>query len=61
MKEKPRTYLEIPFKVVYQEVGNMCSGGLSIYFRHLPRHIFLTVAFLFFLINPYILLLGVED
>ena len=44
----------------YREAGNICSGGLSMYFWHLPRHIFLTFAFLYisfplhFLINPYI-------
>ena len=41
---------------MYREVGNICSGGLTIYFRHLPRRVFLTFASLFFLINPYILI-----
>ena len=30
----------------YREVGNICSRGLPMYFWHLPRHIFLTFAFL---------------
>ena len=31
----------------YREVGNMCSGGLPMYFWRVPRHIFLIFAVLY--------------
>ena len=41
---------------LYRDAGNTCSGGLTIYFRHLPRHIFFWHLLPFFFINPYIIL-----